>query len=92
MRLRSQEVSDDGRRVVVTDGNEAAADAAVIRGVRVYRRKRGEGTSGFRLLSFVTGTSSYFDATIESGTSYEYVLTAVRTDGIEGPGSAVALF
>jgi lysophospholipase L1-like esterase len=72
--------------------NPNIADAAVIRGVRVYRRKRGEGTSGFRLLSFVTGTSSYFDATIESGTAYEYVLSAVRTDGIEGPGSAVVLF
>jgi lysophospholipase L1-like esterase len=72
--------------------NPNTIDAAVIRGVRVYRRKRGERTSAFRLLSFVTGASSYFDATIESGTAYEYVLTAVRTDGIEGPGSAVVLF
>ncbi len=72
--------------------NPKIADAAVIRGVRVYRRKRGEGTSGFRLLSLVAGPTSYFDATIESGTAYEYVLTAVRTDGIEGPGSAVVLF
>jgi hypothetical protein len=72
--------------------NPNIADASVIRGVRVYRRKRGEGTSGFRLLSFVTGTSAYFDATVVSGTAYEYVLTAVRTDGIEGPGSAVARF
>ena len=72
--------------------NSKIADASSMRGVRVYRRKRGEGTSGFRLLSFVSGASNYFDATIESGTVYEYVLTAVRSDGIEGPGSAVVLF
>ena len=72
--------------------NPNITDAALIRGVRVYRRKHGEGTSAFRLLSFITGASTYFDATIEYGTAYEYVLTAVRTDGIEGPGSAVVLF
>jgi lysophospholipase L1-like esterase len=71
--------------------NPKIADAAVIRGVRIYRRKRGEGIAGFRLLAFVAGASSYFDATIDTRSAYEYVLSAVRSDGIEGPASAIVL-
>jgi len=64
------------------------ADASIIRSVKIYRRKRGEGADKFGLLATVlTGTLSYFDATITVGTTYEYILVSVRSDGIEGPAS-----
>lgn len=68
------------------------ADASIIRSVKIYRRKRGEGADKFGLLATVlTGTLSYFDATITVGTTYEYVLVSVRNDGIEGPASDLVI-
>lgn len=57
---------------------------------RVYRRIKGEGAAAFRLLSPVEGSEFYFDASAVKGTVYEYAVSAVRTDGVEGPCSAVA--
>jgi lysophospholipase L1-like esterase len=67
------------------------ADSSIIRNIKIYRRKRGEGVNQFGLIATVSGTSSYFDATITSGTTYEYILASVRMDGIEGPASDLVI-
>lgn len=67
--------------------NPKIADASIISRVKLFRRKRGEGTAQFILLATVSGVSTYFDDAIDSGTTYEYILVSVRNDGIEGPAS-----
>jgi hypothetical protein len=65
------------------------ADASTISGWRIYRRREGEGKDMFRLLTTVSDVNSYFDTTIDLSTTYEFVLTTLRTDGMEGPCSAI---
>ena len=67
--------------------NPKIADASIISRVKLFRRKRGEGTAQFILLATLSGVSTYFDDAIDSGTTYEYILVSVRNDGIEGPAS-----
>lgn len=57
---------------------------------KVYRRKKGEAVSAFLMLAPVEGAESYFDTSAVRGTIYEYVVSAVGADGVEGPCSAVA--
>jgi lysophospholipase L1-like esterase len=70
--------------------NAKSEAAGTILNYRVYRRQKGEGAAAFRSLAEVEDAESYFDASAVRGTPYEYVVAAVRTDGIEGPCSAVA--
>jgi lysophospholipase L1-like esterase len=70
--------------------NAKTESAGTAVGYRVYRRKPGEGVLAFRLLAEVETAESYFDVSATAGTVYEYVVSAVRKDGVEGPCSAVA--
>ncbi|MCX6561130.1 MAG: SGNH/GDSL hydrolase family protein [Candidatus Aminicenantes bacterium] len=76
---------------MITWRPNAKSEAAGTEGsYRVYRRKSGEGAGAFRLLAEIEAAESYFDVSATAGTIYEYVVSAVRMDGVEGPCSAVA--
>jgi lysophospholipase L1-like esterase len=76
--------------MVTWHANAKTESAGTAVGYRVYRRKLGEGAQAFRLLAEVEAAESYFDASAATGTVYEYVVAALRTDGVEGPCSGVA--
>jgi lysophospholipase L1-like esterase len=63
---------------------------AVVQGYKIYRRKPGEGVDKFRLLLLASGSYSHFDTDLQGTDVYEYVLATLRTDGVEGPCSALA--
>ena len=70
--------------------NEKTESAGTVVNYRVYRRKAGAGANAFRLLAEVEAAESCFDVSATAGAAYEYAVAAVRTDGVEGPCSAVA--
>jgi lysophospholipase L1-like esterase len=72
--------------------NPKASESGMTGGYKVYRRKRGEGKDQFVLLSRVSGLESYFDTAITPGTIYEYIVSAFRPDGMEGPASNAVIF
>ena len=63
------------------------AAPAMIQGLKIYRRKPGEGPDKFQLLTLVKDAASFFDTEIQGKELYEYVIAALRTDGVEGPCS-----
>jgi lysophospholipase L1-like esterase len=76
--------------MVTWQPNAKTEAAGVVYSHRIYRRVKGEGVAAFRLLGLVETAESYFDASAAAGTIYEYAVAAVRTDGVEGPCSAIA--
>ncbi|MDD8025172.1 MAG: SGNH/GDSL hydrolase family protein [Acidobacteriota bacterium] len=70
--------------------NDKTEIAGTILSYKIYRRKRGESAAAFQSLAVIEDAESYFDVSAVKGTVYEYVVAAVRTDGVEGPCSAVA--
>ncbi len=70
--------------------NAKTEAAGAVYSHRIYRRVKGEGVAAFRLLTLVELGESYFDVSAATGTVYEYAVAAVRTDGVEGPCSAIA--
>ena len=71
--------------------NPKASESGMTGGFKVYRRKKGEGKDKFVLLSRVSGVEAYFDTAVTAGTTYEYVVSAFRADGLEGPTSTVVV-
>jgi fibronectin type 3 domain-containing protein len=67
-----------------TDGD------AGIAGYNVYRTTQ-SGTGYTKLNGSLATTTSYKDSTVQSGTTYFYVVTAVNTAGVESAFSTAAL-
>lgn len=70
--------------------NAKSESAGTALSYKVYRRRKGEGADAFLLLAPVEGAETYFDTSAVRGTVYEYVVSAVGADGVEGPCSAAA--
>jgi len=67
--------------------NPKTADQSLVKGYKIYRRKEGEAKEKFQLLAFVVTPLRYFDTEIDPLQKYEYVISTLRTDGMEGPCS-----
>lgn len=66
--------------------NAPANSPVTIEGYRVYRTS--SGGSVYQVLnSALDSTTSYVDGSVESGQTYEYVVKAVDTQGVESPPS-----
>jgi len=65
------------------------ADAGLIAGYRVYRKKPDESPDQFRRLGFVAAFYAFFDAEILGTEPYEYVVATLGKDGVEGSCSEV---
>ena len=75
--------------------NSAKIDPSVILAYRIYRKDPGDPAFRGQSLALVPfrrslGEFHFFDAAIDPTRSYQYVITAIRTDGIEGPCSDVS--
>ncbi len=70
--------------------NSKTAASGAVAGFRVYRRLYGQDRTGFVLVAELAGTDPWFDTSVQSGTVYEYVITAFRADGVEGHASELA--
>ena len=71
--------------------NAPANSPVTIQGYRVYRAPGGG--SVFQVLnSSLDSTTSYMDGSVESGQTYDYVVKAVDTDGVEsGPSNTTSV-
>ncbi|MDH7511363.1 MAG: SGNH/GDSL hydrolase family protein [Clostridiales bacterium] len=69
--------------------NPKIFDRTRIQGYRVYRKDRAHPQGHFRCLAFIQSPLEFFDPGIRSIGRYIYVISAVRTDGVEGPCSAL---
>ncbi len=68
--------------------NPKISDRSRIQGYKVYREDRSHPQGRFRCLALVQSPLEFFDPGIRSIGRYVYVISAVRTDGVEGPCSA----
>ena len=76
--------------------NNPKCEADQIAAFRIYRKKRSESTAAFQLVAtmqFLLPATDYrfLDAISVPGLAYAYVITALRKDGIEGPGSIMVI-
>ncbi len=65
------------------------ADIASIKGYRIYRKKASEGASSFVLIGHVEGVFAYLDRSVDGTTVYDYVISTVAVDNVEGTASAM---
>lgn len=72
--------------------NAKIFDKTKIQEYRLYRKLSNSGDDAYALLAVVQGSHQYFDSAIASGAEYTYVISAVTTDGAEGPASAPVTF
>jgi lysophospholipase L1-like esterase len=69
--------------------NPKIFDTTRIQGYKVYRKDRYHPQGRFRCVASVQSPLEFFDPGIRSIGRYIYVISTVRTDGIEGPCSAL---
>lgn len=69
--------------------NPKIFDRSRIQGYKIYRKDRYHPQGRFRCLSSIQSPLEFFDPGIHSIGRYTYVISTVRTDGIEGPCSAL---
>jgi len=60
-------------------------DTGGILGYRIYRKASADATATFQLFAFVDQPLEYFERGMASIGRYDYALSTVRRDGIEGP-------
>ena len=81
--------ADEGRfNDIVWKDNPKISDKSLIKGYNIYRKKAGEGDGQFRLVHFNSGQLEYRDENIVPSETYVYMISGVRTDGVEGPCSS----
>ena len=68
--------------------NPKIFDRTRIQGYKIYRKDRFHPQGRFRLLTFVRSSQEFFDPGLHTIDRYVYVLSTVRSDGIEGHGSS----
>ncbi|MBN1938613.1 MAG: SGNH/GDSL hydrolase family protein [Candidatus Aminicenantes bacterium] len=61
-----------------------------IKGFRIYRKKAAESASSFVRIGEVEGVFAFLDRSVDGTTVYDYVITTVTKDNVEGAGSATA--
>jgi len=62
-------------------------DDSYIKGYKIYRKKADENNDKLHLIATVYDKQKYFDSEIIYSERYAYVISTLRTDGIEGPCS-----
>jgi len=67
--------------------NPKTADASSLQGYRVYRKKHGESADGYVRIGEVSGVCAFLDRDITAVETYDYVITAVAFNGVEGAPS-----
>lgn len=67
--------------------NPKTADASSLLGYRVYRKKRGENAYGYVRIGEASGVCAFLDRGITAAETYDYVITAVAINGVEGAPS-----
>ncbi|MBM3293345.1 MAG: hypothetical protein FJY82_02345 [Candidatus Aminicenantes bacterium] len=64
------------------------ADSGRIQEYRIYRKKKADPASAFKLLTTVAGRLSFFDRDISPSETYVYLISTVVLAGMEGPASS----
>jgi len=77
-------------RLLTWEANPKIADIDSIKGFRIYRKKAAESVSSFALIGHVEGVFAYLDRSVDGTTVYDYIITTVTKDNVEGAGSAIA--
>jgi len=67
--------------------NPKILEKSAIKGYKLYRRKKSQSDALYQLIATVTDGYLYFDKTINISESYSYLVSTLRTDGVEGPCS-----
>ncbi len=68
--------------------NPKIFDPTRLQGYKIFRKDQSHPQARFRLLAFVRSPLTFFDPGLHTIDRYTYVISAVRTDGVEGPCSA----
>ncbi len=76
-------------RLLTWEANPKIADIDSIKGFRIYRKKAAESVSSFALIGHVEGVFAFLDRSIDGTTVYDYIITTVTKDNVEGAGSAI---
>ncbi|MHB8054580.1 MAG: SGNH/GDSL hydrolase family protein [Candidatus Aminicenantales bacterium] len=71
------------------EANPKTADISSIRGYRVYRKKQSEGADRFALIGSVPAFFAFLDLRVKTTDHFDYVVTAVGTDKVEGSRSDI---
>ena len=67
--------------------NPKILEKSAVKGYKLYRRKKSQPDAMYQLIATVTDGCLYFDKTITLSESYSYLVSTLRTDGVEGPCS-----
>ena len=72
--------------------NSLKTEPSQVAGFKIYRKEQDKSETSFELVAtipFLTNalTYKYFDAKIAPSKKYSYIISTLRKDGIEGPGS-----
>ena len=65
--------------------NPKIYDGTRIGGYRIYRKTENSEEKEYQLLAFISDSFSYLDPRVIPSQRYEYLISAVRIDGVEGP-------
>jgi lysophospholipase L1-like esterase len=84
--LSSGASSPAGNRLVWKD-NPKIFDPTHIKGYRIYRKKTDLPTAFFGFRAFVSEPLLFFDGGKNTVGQFDYIISTVRDDGIEGPAS-----
>ncbi len=71
------------------ESNPKTADFSLIKGYRVYRKKQGESSEQFALVGSIPAFFAFLDRRVKTTDLFDYVVTAVGTDGVEGSRSEI---
>lgn len=72
---------------IIWQHNPKIFDKSNIKGYKIYRRKAEQGNGEFQFIALIVDQLTYFDRKIIPSEKYIYVISTLRTDGVEGPCS-----
>jgi lysophospholipase L1-like esterase len=73
--------------ILVWEDNPKIFDLARIQGYRIYRKRRGIPGGEFRFVALVKDSLKFLEHGRNVIDQYTYVISTLRDDGVEGPGS-----
>jgi lysophospholipase L1-like esterase len=77
-----------GRGNLITwSPNSKTLEKNRIKGYNIYRRKTSRLDDAYQLIALITDGCLYFDKNIVLNKQYSYLVSTLRTDGVEGPCS-----
>jgi lysophospholipase L1-like esterase len=71
--------------LIAWDINPKMIDLSKLAGFYIYRKKSTEADNLYVLIGLVKDRTNYFDCQLMPGVSYDYLISAFRLDGVEGP-------